>query len=84
MNAINRQESAYFKQNHHRIQIETDSMNSKIVPLLTPKNIQNQSPNENTAHLQLFSKVKQTIKPQIQKISTMDDESSSNSHSFHN
>jgi hypothetical protein len=82
INMLKKQESVYFKQNH-RLKLDTDSINSKIIPLITPTDDQQQYPlTQHPPHLHahLLSTVKEQLKPQLQKRSTMDEETSRENH----
>ncbi len=80
LSILRKQESAYFKQTH-RLRLDTDAVNANAIPLLNPHPLlplplhTDEQPPSLPRGGEMFS-IKSKLKPQLQKTSTMDEETS--------
>jgi hypothetical protein len=86
LSILRKQESAYFKQTH-RLRLDTDAVNANAIPLLNPHHPllplplhPDEPPPSLPRGGQMFNIAKAKLKLQLQKTSTMDEETSRENH----
>jgi hypothetical protein len=77
MSMLKRQESIYFKKTH-RLKLDEDTLHAKVIPLIAPKHHQRNHLTELSP--QPRAELREKLKPQLQKGSTMDEETSRENH----
>lgn len=74
LKTLQKQESAFFHKNN-LMKLQEKTVPSKLIPLITPRNRESitLTKAEDEDHSSYYSRIKSRIKPQINKISTMDE-----------